>query len=377
MTPKNITIIGAGLGGLALANMLHSNGIDAVVYESEQSSTFRKEGGILVMHEDVGEHALKLMKLFDKYQDIVVRASGTIRVYDKSAILQYEDSECVTISLVEREKLRNMLLASLPKSMVQWDKKIVRAISLENGQHQIITASGESFLTDLLIGADGIWSKVRPLVSNKKPKYCGTTFIETRFENVNEKYKKISKIVGSGSLIALSDKKGIITESNTGNTLNKIIVYFTLKLDEKSIKSISHTINDTKITKSKIYAYFKDWDEKLQTFITENNNEFILRPIYLLPQGHSWKRIPGVTLLGDAAHAMSPVGSIGANQAMLDGVELAQAIITHPDNTEEALSAYEKDMFPRSKAVTADTVSVLTNTLKPDGLHRYIELLKS
>jgi 2-polyprenyl-6-methoxyphenol hydroxylase-like FAD-dependent oxidoreductase len=91
---------------------------------------------------------------------------------------------------------------------------------------------------------------------------------------------------------------------------------------------------------------FDGWSPLLTTFVTESDAEPWLRPVYALPVGLEWDRVPGVTLVGDAAHLMSPFAGEGANLAMYDGADLASELVEQLD-VEAALTAYEKRLFPR------------------------------
>lgn len=106
---------------------------------------------------------------------------------------------------------------------------------------------------------------------------------------------------------------------------------------------------DASAAAARVAQEFTGWAPELTALITDSDTDPVLRPHYALPADHHWARIPGVTLVADAAHVMPPNGE-GANLAMLDGTELAQALAAHPGDVEGALTAFKQAMFGRSAA---------------------------
>ncbi|MGV9676756.1 FAD-dependent oxidoreductase [Nocardia sp. NPDC003482] len=368
-----ISIVGAGLGGLILARVLHVHGIAATVYEADASAAARTQGGQLDIHEEDGQRALAAAGLTDEFHAIIHRGAEASRVLgpDGTVLLDLPDDGSGRRPEVLRGDLRRILLDALPEGTVRWCHKVTAVRSLGDGRHELSFANGSTAITDLLIGADGAWSRVRPLLSDARPEYIGTTFVETYLHDADERHPASAAAVGSGAMYAATPGQGIAAHREAGGVLH---TYVELNRSAEWVAAIDFT--DPAAATARVAAEFDGWAPELTALITDADTAPVARMIHTLPDGHRWDRVPGVTLLGDAAHLMPPSGD-GANLAMLDGAELGEAIAAHPGDVEAALGVYEKAMFERGAAFYADAHEILDLCLGERAPYGLIDLFTS
>jgi 2-polyprenyl-6-methoxyphenol hydroxylase-like FAD-dependent oxidoreductase len=204
-----ITIVGAGMGGLILARILHLHDISAQVYDLDASSTARHQGGMLDIHEDSGQMALRTAGLLEKFSALTLEGGDAVRVLDKTGAILVNQNGNDARPEVDRGALRDLLLASLPEGMVQWGFRVTSVKSVAGG-YELTFTNGRVIKTEVLIGADGAWSKVRPLLSDAKPVYVGISYVETHFFDGDTRHPVAASVVGQGLMFALSDGKGIM-----------------------------------------------------------------------------------------------------------------------------------------------------------------------
>lgn len=363
----HVTIIGAGLGGLVLARVLHVHGVPATVYEAEASPAARAQGGMLDIHDNNGQPALHAAGLLDGFRSLVLDGREATRVLDSDGTVLFDEPDDGTGNRpeVQRGELRQLLLDSLPAGTVRWGHKVTGARALGAGRHEVTFGDGSTVVTDLLVGADGAWSRVRPLLSGASPVYTGTSFVETYLYDSDTRHPAAAEAVGGGAMLALAPGKGIQAHRESGGTLH---TYVALRKPRDWFDALGLT--DAVAATGRVAEEFAGWAPELTALITDGDTAPVLRPLHALPAEHRWERVPGVTLLGDAAHLMIPSGE-GANLAMYDGAELGKALAARPDDVEAALTAFEQAMFARSAAEAMDAADLherMFGDAAPQGL---------
>ncbi|KAI1647431.1 FAD/NAD(P)-binding domain-containing protein [Daldinia loculata] len=417
-TPK-IAIIGAGPVGLTLAAILHHKGTKYTIFERETSATVRAQGGTLDIHAETGQRALAAAGLLPAFKKIsrpegeamrVVKKDGTVLLDENEQQQQQQDSKDLQNGQgeedgrgrpeIDRRDLKDLLIAALPESTIRWGKGISSAKPVPGTQQWMLefiesdsnTENSESGPYDLVLGADGAWSRIRPLLTDARPLYSGVTALDVWISPEQLAARPdVAAFIGQGSCMMLSEDRFLSLQQHSDGSARAYAMVRTNKeiggevLDAKALLGLKDDEEvdwtDGKTRKRYLDRYFGDYIQEARNAVLAMTEQPALRPLYMLPVGHRWEPRPGVSLLGDAAHVMTPFAGVGVNVGMMDALELAEGIVTYVKQQEgkgdlaQMLRKYEEGMFERSQKDAAFTASMMDIEFSEDGAEKVVEVM--
>ncbi|MFT8675773.1 MAG: FAD-dependent monooxygenase [Acetobacter sp.] len=363
---ERIAIIGGGPGGLMLARLLQLRGFSPVVFERDQHAAERPQGGSLDLHGQTGQRALRLAGLENAFIAASRPEHQGDRLYDSAGTLLFDrDDPADDRPEIDRTALRRILLDSLEPGTVRWGQKISQIAAVERGFAVIGPDWRAEF--DVVVGADGAWSRVRPLLSEAIPAYEGVTLVELGFDA--GQHPAVHALTGSGKMFAVGDNRALITQRNG---FGHIRGYAGLRLSE-AIARQWQTMPPAQVRMALAQA-FAGWAPGLLALV-ETGTFLGVRPLYALPVGHCWQSRAGLTLLGDAAHLMSPFAGEGVNLALADAADLAEALTETMTEAPDwaAVTRYEETICARAAIAAEGAAQGLNGAFSSRGVSPVLE----
>lgn len=350
---KEIAIIGGGPGGLTLARLLQLKGLTVKVYERDVNREVRIQGGALDLHTKSGLAALDKAGLLNEFKTHYRPGAELVRVVDNQAKI-YSDEHLKGREAkfgdkhhrpeIDRGLLRNILFNSLHPDTVIWNSHILSIEPIEN-KWKIIFENGNTVDADFVIGADGANYKIRPFVTDIKPFWTGITMLEGSIKDSEKTAPNIHKLLEGGKIFAYGNEKTLFVSSKGDGNFGFATG---CKTDEFWDKKSGIDFKDNKQVLAWFKKEYKEWSPVWYELFDDESTVFIPRPQYCMPLNQKWKAQSNITLIGDAAHWMPPFAGEGVNMAMLDALQLSEALTNASfADTQAAIANYEKKMFKR------------------------------
>ncbi len=349
-TTGTVAVVGAGPAGLTLARLLQTRGFSVHVFERDASPTARSQGGSLGLRPDSGQRAVREAGLGDAFDRAARGDSTSFRMLDQHGADQdvgggggdEEDGP-----EIDRPQMRQILLDSLDPGTIVWGRTVRDVEAEPDGRWRLGFRDGEAVTADLVVGADGLHSRVRAQLTPVRPQYVGLKMLAAVIRQELWRHGELSDLLGEGALL-ISGENSTIWVQRCADDL--IRLYFSVAVPEDWPARESFDIEDTDAVLEHVRTAYRSFSPALVEMTTQIDGGFEPWPLYALPADHHWVTRAGLTILGDASHVMPPFTGKGVNLALQDALELTEALTADPTTTvTAALRRFEARMHERTR----------------------------
>lgn len=359
---KKIAIIGGGPGGLTLARLLQLKHASVTIYERDFDEHARVQGSPLDLHDESGLAALREAGLISEFKNYYRPGADRMIITNEHAEILYSDHDSKPHEdfgnehfrpEIDRGPLRTLLLKSLQPGTVVWNSHFL-SMEKHNEGWLLHFKNSASVYADIVIGADGSNSKIRPYLTDIKAFYSGITMLEGNIYNGETAAPHVFALMNGGKIMAFAKSKALLMGSKGSGDMG---FYISLKAEANWHAANGLDYNN----RTQLLEWFKqaypEWSHIWHELFNHVETPIIPRPIYCMPLDQTWQSQANLTILGDAAHVMPPFAGEGVNMAMLDALELSQCLSSDTFTTvHEAISAYETGMRKRASAIAKESL---------------------